>query len=232
MSFMIWIIEELIAIQEFFYDAYQEVKDSVWPFYLLKYPLYGLYGSFYWLQDAFYEFYQWLLWAEEKLEETFSWSYIQSLIRSWLYGIENALDWFGNWTYWVRQQIDEWWQPILLYVLDYIDLAVEGLDTIIVSWDSFWTVTWPGLLNNLEELQGNWSNFWSVTFPTLVSFDWLSIWWQSRLYDIQALIDTALQEFSGTLEGWQEIRDSVFEFFNDPWAWLEQRFANWFLGGE
>ena len=232
MSFMIWIIEEIIAIQEFFYDAYQEVKDWVWPFYLLKYPLYGLYGSFYWLEEGFYEFYQWLLWAEERLQETFSWSYIRSLIRSWLYGIEEALDWFNNWGYWVGQYVSSFFATVLDDILAYIDLAVEGLDTIIVSWDNFWNVTWPGLLLSLLELQANWTQFWSVTFPTLVSFDWLDTWWQSRLYDIQDLINTALLELSGTLEGWQEIRDQVIEFFNDPWAWLEQRFTDWFLGGE
>jgi len=232
MSFMIWIIEELIAIQEFFYDAYQEVKDWVWPFYLLKYPLYGLYGSFYWLEDAFYDFYQWLLWAEERLQETFSWSYIRDLIRSWLYGIEYALEWFNNWGYWIGQYINSWWAATLDSVQEMIDAASQNIDDLIVAWNDFWNEILPGILAFLETLDNKWTQFWSVTFPTLVSFDWLNIWWQSRLYDIQDLINTALLELSGTLEGWQEIRDQVLEFFNDPWAWLEERFTNWFLGGE
>ena len=225
---MIWIIEELIAIQEFFYDAYQEVKDWVWPFYLLKYPLYGLYGSFYWLEDGFYDFYQWLLWAEERLEETFSWPYIRSLISSWLYGIESALEWFGNWAYWVREEINEWWQPILLYVLGYIDLAVEGLANLVTTWDYFWNVTWPGLLDELVILKATWDNFWSVTFPTLVNFDWLNIWWNSRLQEVDTLISSWLTSFSPFWEGWQEVRQELGDFFTDPLQWAYDKLDEFF----
>ena len=133
MSFMIWIIEELIAIQEFFYDAYLEVRDWVWPFYYLQYPLYGLYGSFYWLEDGFYEFYQWLLWAADKLDDIFSWAYLKALIGSWLYGIEEALDWFQNWGYWVGQYILSWYATVLDDILAYIDLAVEGLASLVAE---------------------------------------------------------------------------------------------------
>jgi len=232
MYFIVWLIESLMLAEEWFYDAYLEVRDWVWPFYLLKYPLYGLYESFYWLVESWYLFYQWLLWLEEYIEDILSWSYIRSLIRSWLYGIEEALDWFQNWGYWVGRYINSWWEATLDSVQEMIDAASQNIDDLIVTWDNFWNVTWPKLLDELVLLQANWTQFWSVTFPTLVSFDWLSIWWQSRLLEIQALINTALLELSGTLEGWQEIRDSVFEFFNDPWAWLEERFTNWFLGGE
>jgi len=50
--------------------------------------------------------------------------------------------------------------------------------------------------------------------------------------DVLDLIDSAFTLRESLWSGWQEIRDLVFEFFNDPWAWLEERFTNWFLGGE
>ena len=232
MSFMVWIIEELERAEEFFYDAYQEVKGWIWPFYLLKYPLYGLYGVFKWLVEGFYEFYQWLDWAADRIDEILSWTNIRSLIRSWLYGIESALAWFRSWTTFVGQYIDDWWTGILPYILTYVDNAVGGLVDLAAIWDNFWTVSWPALLEDLEVIRENWSSFWSVTFPTLVSFTWLTTWWNSRLLEIQDLINTALLDLEGSLAGWQEIRDAVFEFFADPLEWLWTRFTNWFLGPE
>jgi len=205
-SFMVWIIEELERAEEFFYDAYQEVKSWIYPFYLLKYPLYGLYGVFKWLVEGFYDFYQWLDWAADQIDEILSWSNIRSLIRSWLYKIEDALDWFLNWTYWIGQYINDWWSGILPYILSYIDDAVEGL----------------------EDFATTWNNFWTNIFPNLVSFAWLDTWWQSRLLDIDALIEGWLTSFQPFWEGWQEVRDEVTSFFADPLQWVYDKLDEFF----
>ena len=206
MSFMIWIIEELERAEEFFYDAYLEVKDWVYPFNSLRYPLYGLYGVFLWLVEGFYEFYQWLDWAADQIDEILSWSNIRSLIRGWLDGIEAALSWFLNWTTWVGQYITDWWSGILPYILTYIDNAVEGL----------------------EDFAATWSNFWTNIFPSLVSFNWLDTWWQSRLLEIDALIGSWLASFSPFWEGWQEVRNEVVDFFADPLQWVYSRLDEFF----
>jgi len=203
---MIWIIEELESAEEFFYDAYQEVKGWIYPFYLLKYPLYGLYGVFLWLVEGFYEFYQWLLWAADRIDEIFSWSSIQSMIRSWLSGIETALVWFGNWSTYVGQYIADWWSGILPYILTYIDNAVEGLG----------------------DFAATWNNFWNNIFPTLVTFSWLDTWWQSRLQEIDTLIGSWLASFQPFWEGWQEIREQVQSFFADPLQWAYDKLDEFF----
>ena len=232
MSFMVWIIEELENVESWFYEAYLEVKDWIPPFHLLKYPLYGLYGAFKWLVEGFYEFYQWLDWAADRIDEILSWTNIRSLIRSWLYGIESALAWFLSWTTWVGDYIADWWTGILPYILDYIDSVVIGWEDFVTTWANFWTVSWPALLDDLEVIRENWSSFWSVTFPTLVSFTWLTTWWTDRVEDVEDLIDSAFTLRDSLWAGWQEISDSVFEFFADPLEWLWTRFTDWFLGPE
>jgi len=206
MRFMDWIIEELWDIAEWFYDAYHIVKDWWSPFNLLATPLYAIYGRFKWLAEDFYDFREWLEWVLDLLGEILSWTYIKSLIRSWLYGIEAVIDWFLSWTYWVRQEIADWWSGILPYILDYIDSVVEGWEDFVTTWDTFWR----------------------TIYPTLVSFDWLGVWWNSRLLDVQDLIHTAILDIEGSLAGWQEVRDSVFEFFADPFQWVYNKLDEFF----
>lgn len=232
MRFMDWIIEELEAVKSWFYEAYQEVKGWIYPFYLLKYPLYGLYGAFLWLVEWFGDFNEWLDWAADRLEEIFSWENIRSLIRSWLPDLEDALDWWDRWWVWVGQEIADWWSEILPYVLTYVDNAVEGFSDLVAAWDTFWTVTWPGLLDELAGLKGEWDNFWVNIFPDLVSFTWLTTWWADRVNDVQDLIDSAFTLRDSLWAGWQDMREDVLEFFADPLEWLWARFTDWFLGPE
>lgn len=104
-----------------------------------------------------------------------------------------------------------------------IDAATQGIDELQTAWHNFWNVTWPGLLNDLEDLRANWSNFWSVTFPTLVSLTWLATWWTSTMRDVLDLIDSAFTLRDSLWAGWQEIRDTVLEFFSDPLKFLYDR---------
>ena len=206
MSFINYIIEELEDAQDWFYEAYLEVRDWISPFNLLEYPLYGLYGVFMWLVQDFEDFRDWLEWANDLISDILSWSNIRSLIRGWLDGVEDALDWFKSWTTWVGQYIADWWSGILPYILDYVDSAVEGL----------------------VNLKATWENFWNNIFPTLLTFDWLNTWWQSRLLEIDALISSWLASFSPFWEGWQEVRDEVTSFFADPLQWFYDRLDDFF----
>jgi len=206
MSFMNWIIEELENIALFFYDAYQEVKDWYSPFDLLKYPLYGIYGGFHWLAEFFTDFRDWLDWAADQIDNMLTSSYIFTLLKTWL-------DWAEDAWYWVRYAINNvtdiianWWSGILPYILTRIDNAVEGLASLIEAWDTFWTITWPDL----------------------VSFDWLGIWWNSRLLDIDALIDTWSKDLAPFWEGWQDVREEVINFFADPLQWAYDKLDEFF----
>lgn len=174
-------------------------------------------------------------WWEEvewAISDILSWSNIRSLIRSWLDGIEDALDWWDRWWVWVGQEIEDWWPTVWDTIWGWIDAATQGFNDLLAAWDTFWNVTWPQWTSYISELRSLWDTFWTTIFPNLVDFAWLGIWWDTRLLDIQGLIDTAIEDLLPFLEGWQEIKDSVLEFFADPLGWLESRFTDWFLGAE
>ena len=166
---------------------------------------------------------QWYEDTVDALREILNWGTIQSYIRSWLAGIEAAIAWFSNAFSNVVSIIDAWWDSIQSTVQDWIAVATQGFDELKAAWDNFWTVTWPGILDDIVGLKGDWTNFWNITFPTLVSFTWLTTWWSSRLTDISALIDSAFTLRESLWAGWQELRDQVVEFFADPLKWLYDR---------
>lgn len=168
----------------------------------------------------------------DALRDILSWATIKNYIRSWLEGIESAIAWFFDWWYQVGNRINYWWQGTWSTVQDWIAAATQGFDELKAAWDNFWNVTWPDILSQLELQRENWIRFWAVTFPTLVSFSWLGIWWDSRFQDVQDLINSAFTLRDSLWAGWQDIRDSVLEFFADPLEWLLTRFTDWFLGPE
>ncbi|KKK66018.1 hypothetical protein LCGC14_2968300, partial [marine sediment metagenome] len=96
----------------------------------------------------------------------------------------------------------------------------------------FWNITWPAWLAQFETLRASWDNFWVTIYPGLVSFAWLTTWWNERLADVAGLIDSAFTIREGLWDGWQDVRGAVLEFFSDPLEWLWSKFTDWFLGPE
>ena len=229
---MAWIIQRLVDVADFFYDIGLEVSGWIWPFWEAATFFFSLNTLFANLAWDFVDFDEWLEWAADEIGDILSWSNIRSLIRGWLDGIEDALEWFGRWWVWVGQEIDDWWSSTLDDVKGWIAAAVSPFDDLLTAWNDFWDNLWPDIVNKLSTLKADWDNFWTVLLPTLVDFTWLETWWNARLTDIQELINTAIQELAPFWEGWQEIRDQVYEFFADPLEWLWSRFTDWFLGPE
>lgn len=114
---------------------------------------------------------------------------------------------------WVRNA----WDNIKGAVGDLIDIAKQGLEGLI-------DIATAGL----DSLRVEWDNFWTVTFPTLVSFDWLGIWWNDQLIELDFWFRSELQELAPFWEGWQEARDKVIDFFNDPLQWFYDRLEEFF----
>lgn len=223
MRFLDWIIEELEDIADFFYDLYRETRD--WPDWagFVSDFFYGIYGRFKWLTRWFGDFNEWVEDTVDRLRDILDFGDIWSLFRTWFEWAEDAWYWvryaFEN----VLDVITEWWPSILNIIKDYIAIAVEGLTDLLATWDEFWTVTFPSWTSKLDDLKATWDNFWVTIFPDLVSFTWLETWWNSRLLDIQSLIESWTLTLAPFWEGWQEIRDTVLEFFADPLKWLYDR---------
>ena len=206
MSFLNWIVEDLNAASDFFYDIYREVLDWVYPFWLAAGFFYDLSRVFNWLAYDFADFAEWVYDTVDKLGTILSWSTILSLIRSWLPDLEDVVDWWNSWRIWVFQEIANWWSFTQTAVQGWIDTATQGLSELITAWD----------------------NFWTVIFPTLVDFTGLATWWTATMGEVLNLIDTAFTLRASLWEGWQEIRNQVVEFFADPLEWLYSRFEEFF----
>lgn len=135
-----------------------------------------------------------------------NWDNLLAWFKDWGDKILEAWNWVTSAITNILAAIGDWWLEVQETVKGWIAIAVEGLAPLLEAWD----------------------NFWTVIFPTLVSFTWLGTWWDSRLLDIQGLIDTAFAIRKSWWEGWQDIRDTVIEFFTNPLNWLVTRIEVWF----
>jgi len=232
MSFMNWIVRRLRDVSDWFYEVFLEVRGWVWPFYLIADFFYELSYLFYYLAGNFSDFGDWLEWAADEIGDILSWSNIRSLIRSWLPDLEDAIDWWDRWWKWVGEEIDDWWRDTRQtvkgwisaaedWLSDWIDALERSLNTLKAAWDE-----WKVKISSFNELWLWFTNWWG---NVLVNLD---TWWNDRLIDISALIDTAFTLREPFWAGWQDWRDKVVEFFTDPLGWLEARFTDWFLGPE
>ena len=179
-----------------------------------------------------YDAQNWVDGIMDWLGDIVSWSDIRSLIRSWLPDIDNLVDWWQDWPQWVEQEIDDWWDNTLDDVRAWVRYQIDNLEDIADEWNAFWNYTWPQWTSRLNTLQSAWDNFWGGIFPDLVDFNWLGSWWDDRLQDVLALIDTAFTLRESLWAGWLDWSDSVEEFFSDPVEYIWARFTDWFLGPE
>lgn len=206
MRFMDWIVELLYDVCLFFYDIYQEVKDwPDWASFISEF-FYSLYDAFYDLAKAFEDFDEWVDDVADRVRDILDFENIWDYFEDWFTWAEDAWNWVEDAWDRVTNIVDEWWLVTSSTVAGWIAAATEGFDELKEAWDDFWT----------------------NTLPTLISFDWLSTWWEDRLLDIQDLIDAPVKTIMDILESWQEVRDSVLEFFSDPFQWIYDRLDEFF----
>jgi len=228
MWFLSYIIEQLASARDWLLDAYYEVDGWIFPFYYLKYPLYGLYVVFYYLVYYFGDFNNWLVWAADRIDEILSEWDIWSLLSAPISWAETAYNWVNNATSNIWQTVNSWWTATSPTILGWID-AAKGYSLSLYN----------SLLSNLNTLQSEWDNF-KADFPSLDNIllwfsNWwgniranLDLWWSDKLLEIQGLITSRLVEFAPFWEGWQDWRDQVAEFFSDPLQWVYDKLDEWF----
>jgi len=232
MSFLDRIVDWLLDIALFFLDLSHEVRDwGSWANWAADF-LVGIADAFAHLAVQFERFNDWVEYASDMVEDILNLSQIKQALKTWLDYATWAWNWISDAWANVRTIIDDWWGTVTPTILGWIDIATEGLDDLKVAWDNFWTITFPEWTNKLDSLVVAWDNFWTVTFPTMVSFTWLTTWWNEKLLDINSLLRSWTLELEPFWAGWQDIRDKVFEFFTDPVEFLWARFTDWFLGPE
>lgn len=222
-----WAIVTVRALVKDLYQVFGDLTLWCWD----NDPPFGWFGDrfldvYLALTDLHYALYELALWfedLEERVAAVITESTIFQLLQKWLNYAEDAWSWVLNSVQYIGSVVNDWWLSIIPTVQGWIAIAVEGFDNLKVAWDSFWAVTWPEWTSNISELRSLWDNFWTDNFPTLLTFDWLGIWWDSRLQEIDTLIGNTIKDWLPFYDDLVELWDGIVEFFVDPWAWLYDR---------
>lgn len=206
MTFMRRIVEFLYDAGTFLYSIFLEVNDWVWPFYYAAEFFYDLSITFIKLAARFDEFREWLEWAEDEIGEILSWSRIKDKIREWLDGIEDLIDWFTDWWTHIKQEVEDWWGEKATAVKGWIEEATEGLEDLLEDWD----------------------NFWDKILPELVNFTWLAEWWNTRLAEINSLIESVIKTWFPFYNDLVNLWSDIKVFFADPLQWVYNKLDEFF----
>lgn len=232
MSFFDSILSYLSDVTDWFWDAYLVVNGWVSPFRNLAPALYYLYTTFNNLQWQFYQFSLWVSDANTKLTQILSIAAITSYFQVWInyasyawnwtqFAVNNVTQIVGNWWGTAQQNVLAWIEQAKQWALVQINNLAGALAEVQAWWNSF-----KDKIPSLNEIFLWFTNWWANILSHLNS------WWIERLLDIEALFNSWVLELVPFWEGWQEMRDNVFEFFGDPFKWLFDRFEDWFWGEE
>jgi len=226
------IIAYVLSIASFFLSLKYEVEDWVWPFYHFAPVFLYIADAFARLAYQFERFNDWVDFATDKVADILNLTEIRQSLKTWLDYATWAWNWIRDAWNNVRAIVNDWWGTVIPVVYGWIDEAKQ--------WASLQIDSLERLVNSIladvnellaqipdvSELTAWFSNWWGNILANLGS------WWDDRLLDVQGLIDSAFGLREPFWAGWQDIRDKVFEFFDDPLEWLLVRFTDWFLGPE
>jgi len=215
-----WISERLVAVSGFFYLAYLETLDWVYPFWLLSDFFYSLAQVFADLSWDFYDFNVWVTHISDRIPGILSWGTIWSFIVGQVPNLEEIRDWFYSWWSNVYGVVTEWWSSTSTTVLGWIDAVYD--------WARLWI---DYLQDQVDELRVMIQNIPGAIPDLSVILEWfinwtgnvtmvINTWWFSTLTSVQSLIDSAFVIRTDFWAGWQDWRDKVTEFFTDPEDWL------------
>ena len=227
MQFLNSIVNWLESASDTFYDAYLTVSSWIYPFGLLATPLYSLHQASHYSAYYFNQFSNWLSDASQKLSRILEWTIIRSYILSWLPSLEAISNWFSIRWDWLRQELEAWWLSVKPMVQGWITIAIQGLSVLKVEWANFLATTWKQLEQAFDKLSASWHNFWTVVFPNLVNFQWLDIWWQGKLRELNSLIESKLKIWFPFYDDLAEVLNEIKQFFANPIDWIGNKFMDW-----
>lgn len=206
MSFMTSIIEALNNISAWFYHIYLDAFYAGWPLSLIASWFYSLAVAANNLAWGFYNFSNWVSDVASKVANILSWDFIWSKIKEYAQPLFNILQSLSSWWNSIWSVVGTWWTAIQTNVKEWIATATQGLAGLLAAWDTFWT----------------------TIFPTLVNFDWLETWWNSRLLGIQSLIDSTIKTWFPFYDDLSRLWGNIRDFFTDPLQWLYNQLDHFF----
>ncbi len=215
-----WISERFANASGFFYLAYLEILDWIYPFWLLAEPFYELAGL---CSDLSWDFYDFSLWVQEisdRIVNVLNWDNVWSFILSYVPNLEDIRDWFFDWWFNVTSAVDTWWTETMVDVQGWISAALAHAMTFInqveaslvdlrSTWDSFWTITLPGLIRDINGLRSAWEEFLETFLPGFA--DWTGV---------RDLVESTIRSWFPFYDELAALWGGIQEFFTDPEDWL------------
>lgn len=231
-GFGVSVVDALNSVSSWFYSIYMECLSSGPPLWWLAGFFYNLSLLFNTLAWGASDFFTWVYGIAARVEDILSWDSIWGLILRYIPNLEDIRDWFYYWRDWVLQSVGEWWLSTYSTVMGWIQEAKDlgtilfnqvnaGLTALRSEWDGF-----KGRIPTIEQVIYWWGG-WSGNVLAMVD-----TWWDSRVHDVQDLIDSSFVARNSLWEGWQDIRSQVLSFFDNPVEFIWNRFIDWFLGPE
>lgn len=155
---------------------------------------------YHWAYDFQAEIEEWWLEIVPRLDELWEWitnlpSKLSSLLFDWWNNPANPIREYLA-TIWT--QLDDWWETKAEKVRGLFDDALNWIRYRLE--DAEYYINW---------LRTAWDNFWTDTLPTLIS----------RI-DLMDILEARLEPLIELYNIFVNIKEELFEFFSDPWAWL------------
>lgn len=227
-----WLASFFATIAAWFLNIYRETWGWIWPFNYLSIPFYyvGSYCDL--ISTSFLDLGTWLVdlfnraWSTVTAWEVWD---MMSVVTGYAY---NSWNWILNAWSNVYYIVNVWWSTVSSTVQGWIAVAVQGLAGLLVAWDSFQAETWPQWTALIALIGSRLDYFFTVTLPGLLSLETLAAWWAGQLLAITDLIDSSFNIRADFWQGWQDMRENVVSFFQDPVEAIWTLFADWFLGPE
>lgn len=232
MSFMNSIIGWLTFARDNLLIAYKATYSWVYPFNLISTPLNHLYMAFKMLTSFFGDFNTWLVYVAGKVTEILNIGTIVSYFQTWIDAANSAWAWIGSAVSNITNIINTWWSSTQSIVKVWIEQSkqwmlaqINNLAYALTEVQTWWN-SFKSSIPSLNEILLWFTNWWTNVLSHLQT------WWVERLSDIQSLLISLALDLAPFWAGWQEIREIVFDFFDNPLEWLWSKFTDWFLGAE
>jgi hypothetical protein len=181
---------------------------------------------------GFLDFDAWVVNATTEIGKILSISAIQSYFQTWINYATSAYNWVVNAVSNVTTTVNAWWTSTQATVKVWINdvkqwaqAQIDNLATTLTEVQTWWN-DFKSKIPSLDEVLSWFVNWWTNILTQLQT------WWEERLTDIESFFNSWALSLAPFWEGWQDIREIVFNFFNNPFDWLWDKFTDWFLGGE
>ena len=232
MSVIDWIAELCFDIADWFEDAYFIVDSWISPFNNLAPPFAAVFQIFNSIGYYFAVFSGWVNAATAKLQDILSIDTIKYYLQTWIDYATIAYNWVVNSLLYITYTITDWWDATQDTVSAWIDTVKEWAAAqindlaITLAPVITWFNNFQSHIPSLNQILQWFTNWWTNILYNITD------WWKERLLDIKTLFNSWALDLAPFWEGWQEIRETVFNFLNNPLDWLLDKFTDWFLGVE